>query len=116
MLMLRRLLAWSLTSEDFYTVRIPNKLKFASARDEHVGLITRSNQLLLWSVGGSLLSIERSGIEQWEECTPNQFIFHPLHYGHFFIFYSDSRGSKLMVEEFIDGNYHTTQYVYSTLD
>ena len=53
-----------------------------SAHRRDVGLITKSNEVLIWEVGGSLTSIARPEIQT----SPEAIVFHPLHDGHFFIF------------------------------
>jgi hypothetical protein len=66
-----------------------------SARGKHVGLITKVNEVLVWNIGGSLISVERPEIQKsvglyW---SPEAIIFHPLNEEHFFIFHHEWPGT-----------------------
>jgi hypothetical protein len=83
-----------------------------SARHNQVGLITRSNEVLLWNIGGSLTSVERPEIPKSGNdayCSPEAIIFHPVNHGHFFIFYHVWPPTGMLAQEFVEGKYHKTQ-------
>lgn len=85
-------------------------MKYLSARGKWVGLVTKSNEMLLWSVGGSLTSIEQLEIPKSEGSywAPEAITFHPLNDGHFFIFYHNWPDTGMLIQEFVGGKYHTS--------
>jgi hypothetical protein len=81
-----------------------------SAHDKQVGLITISDEVLVWNVGRSLTSLEQPEIPKSEGSywSPEAIIFHPLDAEHSFIFYHDWPGAGLLVQEFVNGTHHKT--------
>jgi hypothetical protein len=133
--------AWSLSSDDVHSVRLPGSTRHMAVRNKQVGIITFSNEIFVWNVGGSLTSVEAPKIRITEneyfqskmrntqdsyviECDsgqpetqnhwlPEAIFFHPVQQGHFFIFYHNWPGKGILVQEFVDGKYHMAQYVSS---
>jgi hypothetical protein len=74
-------------------------MKHISARGKQVGLITKSDEVLLWNIGGSLISIERPEIQTsgGSHSSPEAIVFHPLIDGHFFVFYHDRADTGMLL-------------------
>ena len=72
-----------------------------SARGKHVGLITKANEVLVWNIGGSLISVQRPKIQESESTywSPEAIVFHPFNERHFFIVYHDWPGTGTLLRE-----------------
>ena len=101
--------AWSLIDDDFHKIQLPSTTKSVSARNNQVGIVTKSNEILLWNVGGALTSIDLPPLLR--EWCPEAIVFHPLKKGCCFVYYIDLPGNMVRVGEFLDGEYCSAQYV-----
>jgi hypothetical protein len=76
------LIAWDFELNPVDNVRLPSSIRHMSAYRSQVGLITKSNEALVWHIGGPLKLLDTSeiheklvGYSQWDAAAV---LFHPV--------------------------------------
>jgi hypothetical protein len=94
-----------------------------SAQQNRVGILTTTYQVLIWTLGGALISVNISAVYDYlSDFSLRQglVVFHPLQQGCFFVIYQASPKNlmapnmhtcRIVVQEFSEGNLTMTKFL-----
>jgi hypothetical protein len=94
--------AWSLSSAQTENIRLPGPVKRITAHQNQVGIVTTTNEILLWCVGGPLRSVDVSGLHGYLadfRLIQALVVFHPLEGNCFFVAYEAAQRSTVITEK-----------------
>ena len=103
--------AWPLTypqTMSHESIRLPAPAVRISAHKNQVGIVTTAHQVLIWSIGGALISVDTSAVHEYlPGFTIRQglVVLHPLEQGCFYVIY------EAWPKHFTSTNVHTRRVV-----
>jgi hypothetical protein len=116
--------AWHLInfeSEKYESIRLPGRVSRLSAQKNQVGIFTTTHQVLIWTIGGPVISVNTSVVnDHLSEFRLRQelVVFHPLQRGCFFVIHeawlghsvvTESGTCRIVVQKFNEGNLTMTK-------
>jgi hypothetical protein len=117
--------AWRLInfeSEKCESIRLPGRVSRLSAQKDQVGILTTTYQVLIWTIGGPLISVNTSAVNDHLSVfrlRQGLVAFHPLQKGCFFIIHeawpgysvTERRICRIVVQKFNEGRLTITKYL-----
>lgn len=77
--------AWDLelsSAQNVQSVRLPSRIREISAYKNKVGLVTHSNEAMVWHIGGGLRHLDITGIQEkmdgFDSWEISNVLFHPV--------------------------------------
>ena len=117
------LTAWPLGGiqiKDPHSIRLPGPVMRITAKQNQVGIFTTTYSVLIWSIGGALISVETSVLSDVTDFLLRQglVVFHPIEQNLFFIIYEawsksgrdiSTHTRRIIVQEFDEGKLKMTK-------
>jgi hypothetical protein len=110
--------AWPLTypqTKSYESIRLPAPAVRISAQKNQVGIVTTTHQVLIWSIGGALISVDPSAVHEFVSdfsIKQGLVVFHPLEEKCFYVIYeawprhltsAKVQTNRVVAQEFIGG-------------